>query len=56
MTEAVILALIVLVGTLMFAITSVVLVNNVLKSAPTSFNFWTGYGHFEVKFDTKADK
>ena len=56
MTEAVILALIALVGVLMFSITSVILINNVLKSAPTSFNFWTGYGHFEVKFDANADE
>ena len=56
MTEAAILALIALVGVIVFCITAVLLVGNVLKAAPASFNFWTSYGHFEVKFDTKVDE
>lgn len=56
MTEAVILALIALVGALVFTTTSIILVKIVLKTAPTHFKFWTGYGHFEVKFDHKAGK
>ena len=56
MTEAVFLALIALVGVIVFAITSIILVNIVLKTTPTHFKFWTGYGHFEVTFDTKVGK
>ncbi len=56
MTEAVFLALIALAGVLVFTITSIILVKIVLKSAPSHFKFWTGYGHFEVSFDARADK
>ena len=56
MTEAVFLALIALVGVLVFSIASVILVISVLKSKPSHMKFLTGYGHFEVDFDTKAGK
>ena len=56
MTEAVFLALIALVGVMMFNTTSIILVNIVLKYAPTHFKFWTGYGHMEVDFDSKVDE
>ena len=56
MTEAVFLALIVLFGTLIFAVVSTIHVNLVLKSAPNHFKIWTGYGHMEINFDDKADE
>lgn len=56
MTEAVILALIALAGLIVFTTTTIVLVGMTLKAAPTRFKFWTKYGHFEVSFDSKADK
>ena len=56
MTEAVFLALIALVGMLVFSATSIFHVNLVLKSAPTHFKIWTGYGHIEIDFNTKADE
>lgn len=56
MTEAVNLALIALVGATVFQTLSLILVGMVLKSKPSHFNFWTGYGHFDVSFDTKADE
>lgn len=57
MTEAVILALIALFGSLIFATTIVTLVGLVLKSEPSSFKFiWTEYGQFEVRFNKEADE
>ena len=56
MTEAIILALIALVGALMFLTTSIIHVNIVLKYAPTHFKIWTGYGHIEIDFDSRAGK
>ena len=56
MTEAVYLALIALAGVLIYSITSIILVKTTLRSKPTVFKFWTGYGHFEVNYDIKAGK
>ncbi|MBR5298166.1 MAG: hypothetical protein IKU29_09935 [Parabacteroides sp.] len=56
MTEAVILALIALVGLVIFLVVSVILVKIVVEAAPSQFKFWTEHGHFEISFDTKADK
>ena len=56
MTGTVILALIALVGLLVFSITSVILVGMVLHKTPSHFNFWTGHGHFDIHFDTKVDE
>ena len=56
MTEAVILVLIALVGSLLFTTIATVLVNIVLKSKPSHIIIDTEYGHFEAEFDTKAGK
>lgn len=56
MTEAVILALIALVGMTIFSITAVILVRMVLKAAPAHFKFQTEHGHVEVDFDHEADE
>ena len=56
MTEAVFLALIALVGMLGFVIISTIHVKLVLKAKPDRFKIWTGYGHIEIDFSTKADE
>lgn len=56
MTEAVILALIALVGLTVFSIVAVILVGMVLKATPSHFRFETEHGHVEVSFDDKADE
>ena len=56
MTEAVFLALIALVGMLVFSTVSTIHVNLVLKYAPTHFKIWTGYGHIEIDFNNKVDE
>ena len=56
MTDAVILALIALVGSLLFTTIATVLVNIVLKSKPSHIIIDTEYGHFEAEFDTKVGK
>lgn len=56
MTEAVILALIALVGTMLFLIAVIVLVKMVLEAAPSHFKLETEHGNVEVDFDTKADE
>lgn len=56
MTEAFYLALIVLVGSLLFTTIATILVKIVLKSKPTHIIIDTEYGHFEAEFDTKADE
>ena len=56
MTEAVILTLIALCGTMLLPIVSIVLVKMMLKSKPSHFKFQTVYGQIEVDFDHKADE
>lgn len=56
MTEAVILALIALVGLLLFSVMAIILVNMLLKSDPSHIKFYSGYGHLDVTFDTEADE
>jgi len=56
MTEAVILALIALVGMIVFSIVAIVLVGMILKAAPAHFEFRTEHGHVEVSFDHEADE
>ena len=56
MTEAISLALIALVGILLFAITAIVLVKIILKTNPSHIKLWTNYGWLDVGYDTKADK
>lgn len=56
MTEAVILALIALVGLVLFLIAVIILVKMVLNAAPAHFEFSTEHGHVEVSFNTKVDE
>lgn len=54
MTEAVCLALIALLGTVIFLIGLIVLIKSVLHKNPTHFMLYTKYGSCEIDFDTKA--
>ena len=56
MTEAVILALVALIGTIAFLSTTIVLVKMILKATPSHFKFETEHGNVEVSFDTKLDE
>lgn len=56
MTEAVFLALIALVGVMMFLATAVLIIKDVLKSAPSHFKLETEFGQMEIDFDTKVDE
>ena len=56
MTEAVILALIALVGVLVLSITSIILVKILNEGKPSMFKFSTEHGNLELRFDPKADE
>lgn len=56
MTEAVILSLIALIGTIAFLFAVVVIVKMVLKAAPSCFKLETAHGNVEVSFDSKLDE
>lgn len=51
MTEAVILALIALASSLIFATTSVSLAKIIIKSKPSSFKFETSCGTLEIDYE-----
>lgn len=54
MTEAVCLALITLVGLLVFFIGLIILVKIILHKAPTYFKISTKYGACEISFNSKV--
>ena len=56
MTDAVSLALIALVGVVVFLLSITFIIKDVLKSNPTHLKLCTEYGEFEADFDTKAGK
>ena len=56
MTEAVFLALIALMGTTVFMLLLIALVNIVLSANPTKVFAHTAYGQFGAEFDHKADE
>ena len=56
MTEAVFLALIALVGMIVFMLLLITLVIIVLKANPTHLFAKTAYGEFKAEFDHEADE
>lgn len=56
MTEAVILALITLVGVTVSMLLLIAIVMIVLRANPTSVLAKTSYGEFKVEFDSKVDE
>lgn len=56
MTEAVYLALIAIIGILIFFIGLIILVKMILQKAPTYFKLATKYGACEIVFDNSKDK
>ena len=56
MTEAISLALIALVGMVLFVLVSINLVKIILQTKPTHVQLWTKFGWLNVDFDTKTDK
>ena len=56
MTESVSLALIALVGMLLFSMMAIILVSVILKTKPSHLQFITEFGSLNVKYDTKVDE
>lgn len=56
MTEAVILALMTLIGTIMLIMAFVIIVCASLRKNPSWFKFVTDFGHFEMHFNNSTDK
>lgn len=56
MTEAVILALLALVGVAIFVAASIAMLCIVIPSKPNCLKFWTSYGHFEVHYNDDDNK
>ena len=59
MTETVSLALMALVGMIIFALVCIILVAITLQSRPSCFKFGTKYGNLEVHYDnnpTESDE
>lgn len=59
MTETVSLALMALIGMVIFALVCIILVGMTLQSRPSCFKFGTKYGNLEVHYDndnTESDE
>jgi hypothetical protein len=56
MTEAVILALMTLIGAIMLLLAFVIIVCMSLQKNPSWFKLWTDFGHFEMHFNNNVDK